>query len=1007
MAGSKIAGITIEIGGETTKLQSALKGVNRNLGDTKSALKDVDKLLKLDPKNAELLQQKQKLLAAAVQETSEKLKIEKDALEQLKNGPQTEKTIRQQEALTREIADTENQLSSLKKEYENFGSVAKQQAKVAADEIKKVGEKISSVGDTVSGLGKKMTVGVTTPIVAAGTAAVKSAVDFEDAMAKVSTIADTTEIPIGDLRDAIVELSNETGISATDIADNVYNAISAGQKTGDAVNFVAASTKLAKAGFTDSASALDILTTTLNAYGFKADEVTRVSDVLIQTQNLGKTTVGELAAAMGKVIPTAKSNGVELESLAGCYAVMTANGIATAETTTYLNGMLNELGKQGSSAAEALAKGTADIKEGGLTMAECMDRGMSLNDVLGILASQAEKTGTTIQNMFGSAEAGKAANVLYDNSAKLDETIQSMGAAAGSTDEAFAKLDTTSYNTQKTINELKNTGIELGTQVLQMAAPYLEQIMSKVSELCAWLGSLDESQQQMIIKCAGIAAAAGPVLAIGGKAVSGIGSLVQAGSGLIGTVSSIAGKLGGLASGAGSAVEKVSSLGTAAGSASAPVSSAGSAVGTLSQNALGLVAAGAGILLASAGLALLAQSAIQIAGAGPGAAVAMVAMIAALAGMAAGAAALAPALTAGAAGLVAFGAGVTLVGAGVLLATSGVALLATQLPNIAANGAGAAAAIAQIGTSLTALATGAGLTAAAVTAMLIPFAGAAVTIGATDIALAGLAATFTLAAGGAALLDVAILGVSTSVASISADVATAGDALTDMVSSVDIVKTSLNGLGDFAGSAIKKFSQAFTSEQESASASAKAMVGAVMLSLLLSTDAGMLTVEKSWTTSLNRLDTSSRVLMAQVENTMKESINKIVKMFADTKLEFSRDMKLPHFTLNGTFDPQTGSVPKVSVSWYRKAYDDAYLLNGATIFGAMNGKFLGGGEGHGSEMVVGTDKLMQMIRKASGGNQGFTQNLTINAPTELSPSEVARQTRNANRQMVLALKGVR
>ena len=75
--------------------------------------------------------------------------------------------------------------------------------------------------------------------------------NFDDAMAKVSTIADTTEVPLDDLRGAILKLSDDTGVAASDIADNVYNAISAGQSTGDAVNFVSNATKLATAGFTD------------------------------------------------------------------------------------------------------------------------------------------------------------------------------------------------------------------------------------------------------------------------------------------------------------------------------------------------------------------------------------------------------------------------------------------------------------------------------------------------------------------------------------------------------------------------------------------------------------------------------------------------------------------------------------------------------------------------------------------------------------------------------------
>lgn len=524
---SRVQGITIEIGGETTKLQDSLKKVNSTISKTQSSLKDVNTLLKLDPKNTELLKQKQELLAEGIEATKKKLEDEKKALESLKNADNSSETIKQQQALEREIIATTQELEKLESKSKEAADTLGNSMKAAGEKISAAGDKIKGAGEALSGIGQGMTTKVTAPIAAVGTASILAASNFEDAMAKVSTIADSTEVPLDELGQAITELSNETGISASEIADNVYNAISAGQKTGDAVEFVSNATKLAKAGFTDSASALDILTTTLNAYGMEASEVTKVSDVLINTQNLGKTTVGELAAAMGKVIPTAKSQGVELETLAGAYAVMTANGIKTAETTTYMNSMLNELGKQGTTAAEAFAKGTEHIKKGGLTMAEAMEEGWSLTDVLSILSEQADESGTSIANMFGSAEAGKAANVLWDNAEKLNDAIAQMETSAGATDEAFAKLDTTSYEAQKSLNLIKNTSIEFGTQMLEMLAPTLEKVSDGISKLTGWLNSLDEGQKQTLITVLAVVAAIGPVLIIVGKVIAVVGSVVS------------------------------------------------------------------------------------------------------------------------------------------------------------------------------------------------------------------------------------------------------------------------------------------------------------------------------------------------------------------------------------------------------------------------------------------------------------------------------------------------
>ena len=526
MARNRIKGITIEIDGNTTSLQNSLKSVNTILRDTQSSLKDVDNLLKMDPGNVELLRQKQDYLNEAISATKDKLEQEKQALEQMKANNATGEVTEQQRALEREIVETQKSLEGLEGELKDFGSIGQQQINAVTQSMAQMGEKVQAAGQKVSAVGDTMTAAVSAPIAAAGAGALKAAMGYEDALAKLSTIADTTEVPMEELSNQILELSKTSGISAETIANNVYDAISAGQKTADAVNFVSNATQLARAGFTSTDAALDILTTSLNAYGLAAEDVSRVSDVLINTQNLGKTTVDQLASSMGKVIPTAKANGVEIETLAGAYAVMTANGIATAETTTYFNSMLNELGKNGSSAANALAEATADIKEGGLTMSEAMEMGWSLSDVLNALDKQAAEQGTTISNMFGSAEAGKAAAVLLDNSEKLDAAITAMGDSAGATESAYAKLNTTSFEVDKTINELKIALIEIGNVLKSELAPIFEKVVKKIKDLTSAFSNMSAAEKEQVVKIAGIVAAIGPLLAVGGRLITGIGTVM-------------------------------------------------------------------------------------------------------------------------------------------------------------------------------------------------------------------------------------------------------------------------------------------------------------------------------------------------------------------------------------------------------------------------------------------------------------------------------------------------
>lgn len=487
---------------------------------------------------------KQKKHTEQVRILNEQIKVQEDRVSQLRSmmeksastyGETATETLKWKQAVT----EAETQLASLENQLHSMTG-----PEYLAQQMQETGEKLKGIGDSVTKVGETLTKTVTAPILGVGTAAVKMAADYEDAIAKVSTIADTSAVPLEKMSKAITDLSNETGIAATEVADAVYNAISAGQDTADAVNFVENATKLARAGFADTASATDILTTALNAYGLEASEVTHVSDVLITTQNLGKTTVGELASQMGRVIPTAKAQGVSIENLAGMYAVMTANGINTAQTTTYLSSMLNELGKVGSTADKAFREGTKHLKEGGLTMKEAMDAGWDLTDVLSILDEQAAASGVSISNMFGSAEAGKAATVLYDNATQVNEVVAQMGSSANATSIAYDKLNTSSFSVQQSMNTLKNTGIELGTTTLQLLQPAIQSLSSGVSSLSSFVNGLSDSQKESIVRTLGMVAAIGPAVTVVGKLISTTGSMITTGGMLVAKFSEIGGMAG-------------------------------------------------------------------------------------------------------------------------------------------------------------------------------------------------------------------------------------------------------------------------------------------------------------------------------------------------------------------------------------------------------------------------------------------------------------------------------
>lgn len=290
---------------------------------------------------------------------------------------------------------------------------------------------------------------------------------YETSLAKVGTIADLGKLSIQKLGSQITDMSNTMGIAATDIAEATYQAISAGQDTANAVEFAGQAAKLATAGFTSTTSAVDILTTALNAYGLSADQATHVSDVLLTTQNLGKTSVDELSSSMGRVIPLAAAYNVSVENLSSGLAVMTANGIATAEATTYTKSMLNELGDTGSSVGKILQQQT------GKSFAQLSADGKSLGDVLQVLYDSVGDDGTAFAGLWSSVEAGTGALSLVSGGAdKFNGVLGQMVDSAGATETAYATMTDTF---QHSMDSLQTTAENLSIDLFEAMEPGLKE----------------------------------------------------------------------------------------------------------------------------------------------------------------------------------------------------------------------------------------------------------------------------------------------------------------------------------------------------------------------------------------------------------------------------------------------------------------------------------------------------------------------------------------------------
>lgn len=355
----------------------------------------------------------------------------------------------------KKVADSLNRSEQEAKEYGD--AMIK-----AADDSEKLGDKggnaISELESIIAGAGIVMGL---KKIGEAFLDCSNSAAQFEASIAKVSTIADTSQVSLSTIESDIMALSRSTGQGAGDLTEATYQAISASVNTAYAVKFVDEANKLAVGGFTQQATAADVLTTAINAYGLAVSEATQVSDMLITTQNLGKTTVDELAQNMGRVIPLAAAYNVEMDNLSTGYAILTKNGIATAESTTYLKSMLNELGDTGSAVAGVLQEQT------GQSFAQLTESGYSLGDVLTVIGDSVNGDTTAFNNLWGSQEAGIGALALFNaGAAEFNSTLGKMQDSAGATEKAYMTMTNTTEHAQKRMqNAFGNLGITIGSQL--------------------------------------------------------------------------------------------------------------------------------------------------------------------------------------------------------------------------------------------------------------------------------------------------------------------------------------------------------------------------------------------------------------------------------------------------------------------------------------------------------------------------------------------------------------
>lgn len=511
---NRIKGITVEIGGDTTGLDKALKSVNTSIKSTQSALKDVNRLLKLDPSNTELLSQKQRLLKDAIAATKEKLDslkvAQEQAKQQLENGELGQDKY---DALQREIVETEEELRRLQQEAATTNT--------ALSKIDVAGQKMETVGNSIAGAGKKM-MGVTTVIGGVGVAAVKTAADFDSAMSQVAAVSGATGKDFDALRNKAREMGAKTKFSATEAAEAMNYMAMAGWKTEDMLDGIEGVMNLAAASGEDLAATSDIVTDALTAFGLSAKDSGHFADILAAASSNANTNVSMMGETFKYCAPIAGALGFSAEDTAEAIGLMANAGIKSSQAGTALRTIMNNLAGDVKISGKAIGDVTIATTNADSSMRNLSDILADCRSAFGNL-TESEKAQAAESLVGKNAMSGFLAlmNAGEDDIAKLSSAIDNCDGSA----EKMAMTMQDNLAGQLTI--LKSQLQELAISFGDILMPALRSIVSKLQGFVDKLNGMDEGTKRIIVTIALLVASIGPLLVIIGTAISKIGVAMQ------------------------------------------------------------------------------------------------------------------------------------------------------------------------------------------------------------------------------------------------------------------------------------------------------------------------------------------------------------------------------------------------------------------------------------------------------------------------------------------------
>lgn len=525
----RIKGINVEINGDTTGLSKALSGVNKEIRNTQAQLKDVNKLLKLDPGNTDLIAQKHKLLQQAVEETKKKLQSLKEAQKQadeaLKNGTISQE---QYDGLQREIAETTQKLKDLEAQAE--------QSATALQKIVAAGGKLKDIGGKVSGIGKDLTTYVTVPLAAAGAAGVKSFADVDKTMALANKTMGNTAEQANTLNAAMKDAAANSTYGMSDAANATLNFARAGLDAEQSAAALAPAMNLAagEGGDLDTVSAG--LVATINGFHGSFEEAGTYADVFASACNNSALDVNSLSSAMSVAAPIFASAGYKVNDAALYMGVMANNGIEADKAANSLKTGIARLVSPAKDGAEMMEQLGISITNSDGSMKDSVTVQKELHDAFANLSESEQIAAASA--IFGKNQMAPWLALINTAPGDVNELNASLAACGGTTQDM---ANTMMNGFGGSIEKLKSSIDVLVYSLGQALAPTIQSVINFLQGLVDKFNALSPAQQDLIVKIGLFAAAIGPVLLIVGKLMSAVGTIMTVVPKLAGVISTVKG----------------------------------------------------------------------------------------------------------------------------------------------------------------------------------------------------------------------------------------------------------------------------------------------------------------------------------------------------------------------------------------------------------------------------------------------------------------------------------